>query len=86
MSVTPTEEDFDDMHHALGRPAASYTPSTKTYRNHYCVDLEGHTSRRFKELGWWSLRTTINDGRDALWVVNDTGKAALAKWLRGEAQ
>jgi hypothetical protein len=76
--LTPTDDDFDDMHHALGRPDG---PHIKPYRNRYCVGLETDTARRFQALGCWSLDCTINGGRDGLFSVNDAGRLALFRWL-----
>ena len=76
--MAATEADFDDMHHALGRPS---DPRWDTYRNHYCTEVGGDTAQRFEALGWWDFVTSINGGRDAIYSVNGTGKEALAGWL-----
>lgn len=81
----PTEDDFDDMHHALGRPVAADKIEC-AYRNHYCVGVDTKASERFAALGWWEKRGTINGGRDAMWSVNDAGKKALAKWMEVRAK
>ena len=76
--IDPTDADFDDMHHALGRPQSS---TMGTYRNHYCVERNSETAKRFEELGWWDFCRTINDGRDAVYSVNGVGKLELEKWM-----
>jgi hypothetical protein len=76
--MTPTDEDFDDMHHAIGRPKGSLKES---YRNYYCTKAGGGLAQRFEQLGFWDFQRTINDGRDAIYAVNMAGLAALEKWL-----
>ena len=75
------DEDYDDMHHALGRPAKA---NEDTYRNYYCTEKEGNTAKRFEALGFWDFITTINGGRDAIYSVNGAGKEALGKWLNAK--
>lgn len=74
----PGDADFDDMHHALGRPKRA---DRDTYRNYYCCEAGSETALRFEALGWWDFVRTINDGNDAIYTVNGAGKAALAEWL-----
>lgn len=81
-SIEPTEADYDDMHHALGRPKRA---DADTYRNYYCVPVGTDTERRFNALGWWDFSHTINDGRSAIYSVNGAGKAALDKWINTPA-
>ena len=76
--MTPTDEDYDDMHHALGRPI---NPAQETYRNYYCCSAETEQPKRFEDLGWWDFVTTINNGRNSIYSVNGAGKQALAEWL-----
>ena len=80
--MTPTDQDFDDMLLALGRSA---DPLGKTFRNSYHCEVDSDTARRFEALGWWDRSRLINSGRDAIYVVNDPGKQALADWLAGRA-
>ena len=80
--MTPTDQYFDDMHLALGRPA---DPHGKTFRNRYHCAADSDTAKRFEALGWWDRSRLINSGRDALYTVNDAGKQALADWLAGKA-
>jgi hypothetical protein len=75
----PTDEDFDDMYHALGHPKDAHA---KTYRNHYVCRADGSSATRFLNLGWWTLERKINGGRDAVFSVNDAGRDALAIWLK----
>ena len=79
--MTPTDQDFDDMLLALGRSA---DPLGKTFRNSYHCEVDSDTARRFEALGWWDRSRLINSGRDAIYVVNDPGKQALADWLAGK--
>lgn len=79
--MKPTDEDMDDIHHALGRPK-KYAAGNETFRNHFVVSDTSECSARFAALGLWDKRGTMNDGRDAVWCVNDKGKAALAAWLK----
>jgi hypothetical protein len=75
---TPTDNDFDDMHHALGRPKSS---AEETYRNNYCCETGSATAQRFETLGLWDFVRLINDGRDTIYCVNGAGKEALARWM-----
>ena len=74
----PTDEDFDDMHHALGRPKNAHA---RTYRNNFVCEAGGACATRFTNLGWWTLERKINNGRDAVFSVNADGRDALAIWL-----
>lgn len=76
---TPTDADFDDMHHALGRPRNDHTDC---YRNYYACQAGGETAKRFEALGWWDFGRTINEGRNAIYHVNGAGKQALAEWMQ----
>lgn len=76
-----TDADFDDVHHALGRPDLLTLQEGENYRNHYCVEIDSDTARRFDLIGFWTLARRINDGRDGVYVVNADGKSALADWL-----
>jgi hypothetical protein len=84
VAVEITPADFDDMHHALGRPDA-VGARAKTYRNYYCIPVGSITAERFEALGVWSLARTINDGKDAIYCVTPDGRAALADWLERHA-
>lgn len=77
--IAPVDDDFDNMHHALGRPA---NPSGDCYRNYFCTAAEGELAQRFELLGFWDFGRRINDGRDAIYHVNGAGKQALAEWMR----
>ncbi|MDB5612091.1 MAG: hypothetical protein JWP25_8991 [Bradyrhizobium sp.] len=78
----PTDADFDNMHHALGRPRKS---GIDTHRNYYCTQAHGPTAQRFEELGWWDFVRTINEGRDAIYCVNGAGQQALVGWMKAKA-
>ncbi len=86
MSIQPprTDDDYDDMLHALGRPK-KFTADTETYRNNYCCATDSLTARRFDQLGWWTKTRYINHGRDAVYQVNGAGKQALAEWMQRRA-
>ncbi len=81
-AVTPTDDDYDDMHHALGRPRSA---NAETYRNHYVIEDGSPIAKRFDALGWWDFVRRINDGRDAVYCVNGAGKNALGHWLNRRA-
>jgi hypothetical protein len=83
VTIAPTDEDFDDMHHALGRPA---TLDGEPYRNHFVTETLGPTARRFEALGFWTFTRLMNRTRDSVYRVNDAGKAALADWLKANAK
>lgn len=85
MTLRPTPEDYDDMHHALGRPK-QYRAGDQTVRNSFCCAAGSPTADRFEELGWWVLRCKINDGRDAIYAVSGFGKQALEKWMRVDGE
>jgi len=82
MAIEPTDEDFDDMHHALGRPD---DPSVASYRNYYCVAHDSPTANRFRALGWWIESHRINKGRDGIFTVNDDGRKALCAWMQARS-
>lgn len=77
--VEPTADDYDNMHHALGRPV---NERVDCYRNYYCLPAESEQARRFEALGWWDFCRRINGDRDAIYSVNGAGKQALHEWLR----
>lgn len=59
-SLSPVDEDFDHMHHALGRPAGAHV---KPYRNYFACDPNGPDAERFEELGlYWSRGAQISGG------------------------
>jgi hypothetical protein len=76
----PTDDDFADMHHALGRPErlGGYFCS----RNYYCTPRGGEQARRFEALGLWDFVRAINDGKDAVYAVNGAGRDRLMTWMK----
>jgi len=78
MNPVPTGDDFDDMHHALGRPDGRHV---QPYRNRYCTDTDGSTARRFEALGLWRRIGLINAGAMAMFEVNERGRELLMAWL-----
>jgi hypothetical protein len=81
--LKPTDTDFDDMLHALGRPVS---PSSDVYRNYYCCEVRSATSAWFEALGMWDFVRLINGGRDAIYCVNGAGKRALAEWMLSKSE
>lgn len=79
VALNITDADYDDMHHALGRPDG---PHVKPYRNFYCCAADGPESDRFDALGCWRRAGTINEGRDAVFKVTPEGEALLMCWLK----
>ena len=71
-----TADDFDDMHHAIGRKGIEHA-----YRNYYCTEAGGKVAQRFEETECWNLMRKINDGRDAIYSVNMHGIRLLREWL-----
>jgi len=69
--------DWDDMHHALGRPR---DPTKETHRNHYVTDDDA----RFRELaGYWTVREgNAITGGGSIARVTDFGRQALADVMR----
>jgi hypothetical protein len=80
--VTLTDEDFDDMHHAIGRPKGSLKTA---YRNYYCTTAGGPQARNFEASPYWDFRRFINGGQDAIYAVNIAGLKALEKWLKARS-
>lgn len=83
IDIEPNDDDFDDMHHALGRPKAS---KGDTYRNYYCCPAGGMTAQRFEALGCWDFGRYINDGADAIYHVNGVGKQKLGEWMDRQSE
>ncbi len=84
--VEITDADFDDMHHALGRPDVEKLVVGECYRNCFIVEIGSDTARRFEQTGFWTLTWRVNGDRDGVFVVNNDGKSALADWLRLRSQ
>lgn len=84
--VEITDDDFDDMHHALGRPTLAELRAGEHYRNHYVTEIGSKTAQRFETSGLWTPTRVINSNRDAVYAVNSDGKSALADWLELQAQ
>lgn len=76
--ITPTDADFDDMHHALGRPDG---PHVTPYRNRYVVGMDSPTASRFAGLGLWRLGGKMNQGQDGIFYVTDEGIALTLRWV-----
>lgn len=76
-----TDDDFDDMHHALGRPSLQVLKDGAHYRNFYSVSVDSITAERFMRTGLWALARTINGGRDGVYTVTADGRSFLADWL-----
>lgn len=79
MAAIPTEADFDNLHHALGRPEG---PHVKPYRDHFCCDVDGEQARRFDALpDLWMRGRTINGGKDIYYHVTVEGLHRTMTWL-----
>lgn len=76
--LTLTDEDFSDMHHALGYPVRA---NSSTYRNYYCCQADSITAKRFEATNCWDFSHHINGGKDAIYSVNGLGKEKLAEWI-----
>ena len=76
-----SEAMLDDMLHALGRPERPEQVGN-TYRNYYACAANGQTSADFAKSGLWEINCHINDGRDAVWSVNERGMDAVRDALR----
>lgn len=76
--LKPTDDDFDDMHHALGRPEGPHAPPR---RNYYVVGVNSDTAQRFALLGFWRLVGKMNEGRDGVFKVTDEGIALTMHWV-----
>lgn len=76
-----SDEDLDDMHHALGRPDG---PHVKPYRNRYVIGRDTEQARRMAASPAWKEVARMNEGADSVFAVTDAGKAALWRWLRAK--
>lgn len=74
-----TDEDYDDMFHALGRPK----DIDSAYRNYFYIDVGSTAAHRFEKLGVWTKARVVEDagGVGAYYVVNELGKRVLKQWL-----
>jgi len=83
-ALDPTDEDYDDMLHAMGQPKLPIFD--EVYRNYYCCAADSDQSRRFEALGCWDFVRYINEHRgdlkDAIYEVNGMGKQALERWMK----
>lgn len=77
--LTPGDEDFDDMHHALGRPDG---PWVEPSRNYYVCGVSSPQAERFAILGhYWLLSGLINRDTDAVFRVTPEGQRQVMAWL-----
>lgn len=81
MKFVLCDSDYDDMHHALGRPFDTFS---ETHRNYFCCEAGGDTAKRFEASGCWDFVRNLNSGRDSIYCVNTIGKRLLVKWLSKE--
>lgn len=79
IEITP--DDFDDLHHALGRPDLATLLSGKNYRNYYATEAGSPWAQHAETLGMWERITRGTNGL-VTYRVNADGKSALADWLR----
>lgn len=75
-----TEDDFDDMHHALGRPDIETLLDGDCYRNYYATEAGSPWALRAEQTGLWD-RITRQGESLATYRVNGDGKSVLADWL-----
>ena len=75
-----TDEDFDDMHHALGRPDLETLREGECYRNFYATEAGSPWAVRAEETGLWD-RITRKNAPLVTYRVNGDGKSFLADWL-----
>lgn len=76
-----TEADFDDMHHALGRPDLATLIEGENYRNYYATEAGSTWAKRAEASGLWD-RITRDGAGIVAYRVNSDGKSMLADWLR----
>jgi hypothetical protein len=76
-----TPDDFDDMHHALGRPDLATLLEGENYRNFFATEAGSTWSVHAETLGMWDRITREGVGI-VTYRVNADGKSALADWLR----
>lgn len=82
--VEITAEDFDDMHHALGRPDLETLLEGENYRNFYATEAGSSWARHAETLGVWD-RITREGAHLVTYRLNGDGKSALADWLKLKA-
>lgn len=82
--VEITPDDFDDMHHALGRPDLAMLREGGNYRNFYATEANSAWAQRAESLGFWD-RITHAGHSVVTYRVNSDGKSALADWLSLQA-
>ncbi|MCR5876964.1 hypothetical protein [Phenylobacterium sp. J367] len=75
-----TDADFDDLHHALGRPDLSTLREGECYRNFYATERGSEWAKRAEASGLWDL-ITGSEARMVTYRVNADGKSALEDWL-----
>lgn len=72
-----TDPDLDDVDHALGRPLA---PLTGTTRNHFATEADGPAADRMRRSPWW---TPVGDAHGcSFFAVTAAGREALDRHLR----
>lgn len=77
--LTPGDDDFDNMHHALGRPAGRWV---KPYRNFFVCAADGADAKRFEILGsYWERGGLLNGGRAVAFRVTPHGIREVMAWL-----
>lgn len=76
-----TEADFDDLHHALGRPDLATLLAGRNYRNYYATEAGSGWAAHAEALGMWD-RITRDGAGIVTYRVNADGKSALADWLK----
>jgi hypothetical protein len=77
-----TADDFDDMHHALGRPDLAALTAGQNSRNFFATESGSSWAQHAEALGLWDRITRQGRGGIVTYRVNADGKSALADWLK----
>ena len=78
--VEITPDDFDDMHHAMGRPDLATLLEGENYRNYFATEAGSAWAVHAEALGVWE-RITREGAGIITYRLNADGKSALADWL-----
>lgn len=76
LAATLTEDDLDNMHHAIGRPADVWQ---RTHRNYFATDDDSAEAKRFRELRafWTETEPTAPTQGMRYFHITAAGRAAL---------
>lgn len=76
------EIDFDDMHHALGRPVG---PHVVPYRNYFATNTGGPDALRFEDTGLWIKGQGVPGGL-TYYHVSEEGIRCVMAWIAEKNQ